>query len=78
MRSYFVEEDVKAMLSSWMKMNEDLLSLPLEAVQQLLEAEVKGQKRLNFVLRLYGRFNRLRSVSERSALLNGAIPWETQ
>ena len=69
-------EDAEALLKDWIKLNKDLMSLPISAVQQLLELEINGNRRPQVVMRLYGRFNRLREQGEKSKLLSGGeLPW---
>lgn len=68
-------DDVEALLRNWRRLNDALLDLPLPEVLKLLEVEVEGRRRPSVVMRLFGRFNHLRSTQERDQLLSGNIPW---
>lgn len=58
-----------AILEKWKTLNEGLADLTEDQVWQLLNLERTGQKRLQFLLRLYGRFNILRTDRERKELM---------
>lgn len=67
------------MLDNWIKLNQDIMSLPFTAVKQLLGVEAKGRRRPQVLLRLYGRYNKLREHTERFALMGeGRLPWEEE
>lgn len=62
-------DDEARLLGDWALLNRDLLSLPEEAVRQLLTRAVKERRRRAVTLRIYARFSRLRLIRERRALL---------
>ena len=68
---------VEALLSNWQRLNAELLTLSCSGVLYLLEQEVVGAKRPHFILRLFGRYNRLRYTEQRDQLLRGEVPWQT-
>ena len=61
-------EDVNY-LENWIVLNKHVQKLSEETVYGLLQEESKGARRPQFLLRLYGRYNKLRSERERSELL---------
>jgi hypothetical protein len=61
----------KNILENWQTLNESVMKLNEEQLEALLEEEKRGQQRVQFLLRLYGRFNKLRSIRERSSFLKG-------
>jgi hypothetical protein len=67
--------EVEALLKDWRGLNTALLTLPTEQVLQLLRVEVEGRHRPQVVLRLFGRYNRLRVMEEREKLMQGTWPW---
>lgn len=69
--AHLAAEDVEALLRSWERLNSVLMELPLRAIEELLKHETLNRCRPNFVLRLYGRFNVLRTREERATLLAG-------
>ena len=58
-------------LRNWGALNEALRKATEQQCQQLLAAERKGKRRLQFLLRIYGRYNRLRTIRERKAIAKG-------
>lgn len=56
-------------LDNWQALNDGIRSLSEDHVKQLLELEKSGQRRTQFLLRLYGRYNTLRTVRERKELM---------
>ena len=68
-------DDVERLLGDWLLLNADIMELPLPALRQLIDAELRGKRRSQFILRLYGRFNRLRAIEEKTKLLNGESLW---
>jgi hypothetical protein len=68
-------DDVEGILSNWVRLLEDVLVLPLPALRQLIDAELAGKRRPQVLLRLYGRFNRLRAIEEKQKLLRGETLW---
>ena len=63
---------MKKQLLNWATLNEDLHYLTEVECWALLKAEQKGKKRLQFLLRIYGRANRMRTQRERNELLTPA------
>ena len=53
-------DDVENILTSYGTLHRDVLGLPIEAIHQLLEHELNTRRRVQVVLRLHQRFNRLR------------------
>lgn len=56
-------------LENWTNLNLALRSIDEAQAKKLLSKEREGKKRINFLLRIYGRYNRLRSDRERRELL---------
>lgn len=69
--------DAATLLGNWERLNQELMSdkMNADAVRRLIEAEVAGQARPAFLLRLHSRFNKLRAADERRALASGKLPW---
>lgn len=59
-------------LQNWESVNRFLLKSTEEETKELLEVERRGMNRLSIVLRLYGRFSKLRHRRERSELVTGS------
>ena len=57
------------MLDNWVTLNSVVMDLEEAQVKALLDLEREGQRRPAFLLRLYGRYNTLRTRRERSELL---------
>lgn len=58
-----------ALLANWATLNDSIMDLGEEQVKRLLDAEVTGQRRTQFMLRLHGRYNVLRAQRERTEML---------
>lgn len=56
-------------LENWATLNDNIKKLTEQQVKDLLDVERKGEKRTQFLLRLYGRYNTLRTVRERKELM---------
>lgn len=56
-------------LATWVDLNEALRNVNETECWTLLKAEQAGKRRVQFLLRIYGRANRLRTERERNALL---------
>jgi hypothetical protein len=69
-------EDVEKLLGDWLLLNTDIMELPLPALRQLIDAELGGKRRRQVLLRIYGRFNRLRALLEKQSLMRGESLWE--
>ena len=59
----------KSIIDTWETLNAKIKQLSEEEVEQLLKLERTGQRRTQFLLRLYGRYNTLRTVRERRELM---------
>lgn len=57
------------LLESWAALNKGISKLNEQEAKALLDAERKGQQRHSFLLRIYGRYNTLRTKRERKELL---------
>lgn len=58
-------------LETWATLNEHVQTLGEEELWDLLEKERKGEARTQFLIRIYGRYNKLRTIRERKELLAG-------
>lgn len=58
-------------LENWKVLNKHLQKLKENVVIALLKEELRENKRPQFLLRLYGRYNTLRTKRERSEILKG-------
>lgn len=63
---------ISDVLKNWEAVNIFMLSATEKEAAQLLEAEKVGAARLSVLMRIYGRFNKLRTRRERSELLKGS------
>jgi hypothetical protein len=54
---------------TWRSLNDVLASLPEPDVKALLDAEMKGARRVKIIERLHQRYNTLRVARERAELL---------
>ena len=61
-------QTIKQVLSSWLVLNAELRVADEERCRKLLLHEKETKRRLNYMLRIYGRYNRLRSDRERREL----------
>lgn len=61
-------KDKTEILDNWKALNEGLKQLAEDEAYRLLQVERSDKKRLQFLLRLYGRFNTLRTIRERAEL----------
>lgn len=59
------------LLQDWGTLNRNIQQLSEEDCMQLLKKEKAGQQRLSFLLRIYGRLNKLRTQRERNELASG-------
>ena len=57
-------------LSNWSTLNQHVQKLDEATIADLLKKEKKGKRRTQFLLRLYGRFNILRTARERQELIS--------
>jgi hypothetical protein len=54
---------------TWRSLNDVLASLPETEVKALLDAEMKGARRVKVIERLHQRYNTLRVARERAELM---------
>lgn len=59
------------LLQAWGTLNKEMQKITEEGCAELLKREKKGRRRLSFLLRIYGRFNKLRTQRERNELVGG-------
>lgn len=55
-------------LAKWLELNKYLKTATEQQCSALLDEELCGKSRLQFILRIYGRFNSLRTRRERREL----------
>lgn len=58
-------------LQNWATLNNHVQTLDEATLTALLKQERKGQRRTQFLIRIYGRYNKLRTIRERNELLSG-------
>lgn len=58
------------LLENWTVLNENLAGLHEHELKQLLEMERTGKKRVQMLIRIHGRFNKVRAQREREELLD--------
>lgn len=56
-------------LENWKSLNDSIQELDEGTLKTLLQVERSGQRRPQFLLRLYGRYNTLRCDRERKELM---------
>ncbi len=59
---------------NWTELNRALLTASEEGCAALLATELAGPRRVAFLLRIHGRFNKLRARREREELLKEGVP----
>jgi len=59
-------------LESWATLNEFLRGAPEDIAQALLNLERGGKRRVQYLLRIHARYNKMRAQRERAELLKGA------
>lgn len=64
--------NIKDVLHDWGTVNDFLPQATEAQALKLLNAEKAEANRLSVLLRLYGRYNKLRAMRERSELLTGS------
>jgi len=57
-------------LRTWATLNAHVKKLTESELSWLLQLELAGEARTQFIIRIYGRFNRLRTIRERKELLS--------
>lgn len=62
-------KNVESILENWATLNARIHECSEEECADLLARERLGKRRATFLLRLYGRFNTLRTTRERQELL---------
>lgn len=65
---------LRGLTTNWMKLNAAVMQMNMLEVQQLLALEVNGPCRPFIISRLFTRVERLRSQSDREALLSVLPP----
>lgn len=55
-------------LTTWTKLNDVLRDADEATCRKLVEAEMKGEKRVQYVLRIHSRINKVRAARERLEL----------
>lgn len=58
-------------LDNWDVLNKNVMDLDEPTLKKLLKQEMKENKRTQFLLRLYGRYNILRTERERKEVIAG-------
>jgi len=56
-------------LETWASLNAHVQTLDEAKLKSLLKQELRGEKRTQFLIRLYGRYNKLRTIRERREML---------
>lgn len=64
------EAGLRGALSSWTSLNNVVGELSEDQLMALLKLEQQGARRPTFLMRIYGRYNRVRALRERQALLS--------
>ena len=64
-----MSEPLEASLSSWPVLNAKLREATEKECYRLMLLEAQHKRRLQFLLRIYGRYNKLRGERERRGLL---------
>lgn len=57
-------------LATWATLNRYVQGLDEQTLQALLKKEQKGEARTQFLIRIYGRYNKLRTIRERKEILS--------
>jgi hypothetical protein len=60
--------DIEKTLKTWKSLNEVVLTADETTCRMLIEEEIKGRKREQFIMRLFSRYNRVRAARERCEL----------
>jgi len=60
-------------LDSWLNLNEFLRTATETSAESLLEMEKHGRRRIDYLRRIYGRYNLLRAQRERIELLTTKV-----
>lgn len=56
---------------NWRDINKKIMEMNEEELKKLLETEQQNKKRIQYLLRIYGRYNTLRTERERNELAAG-------
>lgn len=56
-------------VQDWNRLNDTLRSCDEDLARQLLESERRGKRRVQWLMRIHGRYNKLRAQRERQELL---------
>ena len=57
---------------TWERLQEELKEADEATIKRMIDYEVKHRKRLQFLLRMHGRYNKLRTTRERNELMSSA------
>ena len=66
------KQDIPAALQSWEALNTALSGASAQVCRELLDQELRGKKRLQFMLRIHSRLNKARADNERLELRKAA------
>lgn len=58
---------------TWQDLQSTLRKADESTCKKMIEYELKNQRRLQFMLRMHGRYNRLRITRERAEIANGTF-----
>ncbi len=57
-------------LENWAVLNDNIQQLDEATIKALIDKEKKGESRPQFLIRLHGRYNKLRAIREKKELLS--------
>lgn len=60
--------NLEVLNTSWLELNEVMRGADERTCQDLLQAELNGKRRSQFVLRIWSRYNRMRGLREKAEL----------
>ncbi len=64
---------IDLLLNDWKFLNNQLSSLTVEQLRDLINAEIQGKNRRTFIERIHQRYAKLMTMHERAALLEGVM-----
>lgn len=64
--------DIKKALDNWETLNAWLRNATMKEAEALLKREKNGKRRIQYLLRIHARFNKMRANRERAELLGGS------
>lgn len=56
-------------LDNWQALNAHVQTMDEQELQKLLKKEQMNKNRMQFLIRIYGRYNKLRTIRERKELI---------